>query len=317
MKTEPPKAFLSHSSADKTTAQKLATDLRQNGIDVWYDEWELRPGESLRRKIDQGIESASYFMVLLTPNSLKSEWVQTELDAGMVKRIDGSCRLLPIILDLNSDSIPVTLRELKWIKLEPYPDGLRELVNVCHGVETKPALGSRPTWTEPRLPTDFGLSIHAQRLAILLSDRSETGNTLDPLLDRSDILEALEISEEEAMLAADELEERGWVQRHLGHDKLGRISPEPLLFFHIDPQVKGWNPEVDAYALAAFLVNLGQDTALLREVDESLGWGPRRINPAARFLVSQDLAKGHQRLAGENPYGFYYLEVTPRTKRFA
>jgi TIR domain len=284
---------------------------------VWWAEWEIKPGDSLRRKIDQGIEGASYFMVLLTTNSLKSEWVQTELDAGMVKRIEGSCRLLPIILDLNSDSIPVTLRGLKWVRLEPYEDGLRELVNVCHEVETKPALGRRPTWTEPRLPVDLGLSIHAQRLAVLLAERSETGNTLDPILERSDILEALGISEEEAILAADELAERGWARRHLGRDNLGRISPEALLFFHIDPQLKGWNPEVDAHALAAFLVNLGQDTALLRGADQSLGWGPRRINPAASFLVSQDLAKGHEGLAGENPYVFYYLEVTPRTKRFA
>jgi hypothetical protein len=88
-------------------------------------EWEIKPGDSLRRKIDQGTERASYFMVLLTSNSLKSEWVQTELDAGMVTRIAGSSKLLPIVFNLSIDDIPVTLRGLKCVKLEPYGDSLR------------------------------------------------------------------------------------------------------------------------------------------------------------------------------------------------
>ena len=261
MKPKAPRVFLSYSSADKAMAEKLATDLRSHGVDVWYDKWEIQPGDSLRRKIDQGIEGADYFLVLLTPNSLQSEWVQTELDAGMVRRIEGLCKLIPIIRNLKDEQIPVTLRGLRWVKLESYEDGLRELVNVCHGVQTKPALGPRPAAAEPRLPTDLGLSVPAQRLAALLAERSEEGKPGDPQLEASTVLQELNMTEDEASLAADELKERGWVRLHvhsnMGRAGFGRISPEPQLFFHTDPHVKGWDPKKDAHALAGALVNIG------------------------------------------------------------
>ena len=259
-------------------------------------------------------------MVLLTPNSLKSEWVQTELDAGMVKRIDGSSRLLPIVLNLSVDDIPVTLRGLKCVKLEPYEDGLRELVNVCHDVQTKPPLGARPAWTAPRLPADLGLSVHAQKLAALLAERSVNGLDVDPRLEASELLEELKLTEDEAATAADELDERGWAKRHLylgmGKVGFGWISPTALLFFNLDPHVKGWNPEEDARALASALVNTGGDIVSLSEADQMLGWGPRRFNPAAQYLDLHNVVSGLAAIGCE-PYAFQYLQVTPRTRRFA
>jgi hypothetical protein len=91
-----PASFLSHSGADAAIAGRLARDLRGQGGDVWYAEWEIKLGDSLRRKIDEGIDRATHFLVLLTPASLKSEWVQTELDAGLVRKISGACQLIPI-----------------------------------------------------------------------------------------------------------------------------------------------------------------------------------------------------------------------------
>lgn len=122
-------------------------------------------------------------------------------------------------------------------------------------------IGPRPSWAAPSLPSDLGLSTHAQRLAVLLSNRSETGDTLDPQIEASEVLEALRITQDEASMAADELEERGWVKLHvhvgMGPAGFGRISPEPLLFFQTDPHVKGWNPSSDARTLAAVVVNRG------------------------------------------------------------
>jgi len=317
MTSDPPKAFLSYSTADQRLAERLAQDLTNSGIQVWWARWEIKPGDSLRRKIDEGIEGAAYFMVLLTPNSLKSEWVQTELDAGMVRRIEGSCRLIPIIHKLRTDEVPITLRGLRWVKLDDYDAGIRELVNACLELETKPPLGSRPLRGLPSLPAELDLSVNAQRLAVLLSNRSKEANTNDPLLEAAEVLEAIQITANEWTMAVDELEEHGLVIRHLGQTSFGRVSPTPNLFFGTDAHVKGWNPKSDAHALAAFLVNRGTDLIRTEDADQQLKWGPRRMNPAANFLVFHDLAKGHERQAGANPYAFYYLQVTPRTKRFA
>ena len=107
-----PKAFISYSSADKETAEHLAKDLISQGVDAWFDKWEIMPGNSLRRKIEQGISEASHFIVLLTENSLKSEWVQTELDAAMVRKIENECRLLPVLYGIPFEDVPLTLRGL-------------------------------------------------------------------------------------------------------------------------------------------------------------------------------------------------------------
>jgi hypothetical protein len=140
-------------------------------------------------------------------------------------------------------------------------------------------------------------------------------------LDAAEVCKQLDITGAELELAADELQELRWATARgnirTGEIGFGIISPEPLLFCHIDPHVKGWNPETDAHALAVALVNSGEDTMRLEEADKLLGWGPRRINPAAYYLRSLGLAKAHVRQAGDNPYTFYYLQVTPKTKRFA
>ena len=77
--SSPPRAFLCHSSLDRDLVVRLATDLLHNGVDVWYAEWELQPGDSLRQRIiDEGIEGAPIFLALLTRNSLDSRWAKTE-----------------------------------------------------------------------------------------------------------------------------------------------------------------------------------------------------------------------------------------------
>lgn len=144
-----PLAFLCHSSTDKVIVEKLARDLKANGVDVWYDDWRIEPGDSLRRKIEKGIGDATHFLAILTPASIKSEWAQTELDAATVRRIEGECRLIPVVLGVEDAQVPLTLRSLLWVRLEPYDEGLRRLVNACHGGSDEPPLGNsnarRPT----------------------------------------------------------------------------------------------------------------------------------------------------------------------------
>lgn len=315
-----PAAFLSHSSEDDKVAGRLAKDLRSSGVEVWYSEWEIKPGDSLRRKIDEGIERASYFLVLLTPKSLRSEWVQTELDAGMVKRIEGSCRLIPILSEISKDQIPPTLSGMVWVRLQPYEDGLRKLIGVCHEVSTKPPLGSPPPWTQQGALKEIGFSTHAQRLAILLNERSENGMALDPLINAQEVLRVLDITEDEIAVAADELEELGLVKLHkragMGRANFGMISPTPHLFFKTDFHLKGWNTKADAQALATAMVNTGKDIVNLSEMSKILSWEPRRINPAVQYLEVFGYANP-LKTVGSLPYAYLALMVTPRMQRFA
>jgi hypothetical protein len=63
-----PKVFLSHASEDKGRfVLDFARQLRENGVDVWLDQWEMKPGDSLVDKIfDEGLKDASAVIIVLS-----------------------------------------------------------------------------------------------------------------------------------------------------------------------------------------------------------------------------------------------------------
>ncbi len=48
--------FISHSEKDKSAARELAERLRKDGLHVWLDDWEIKPGDVILRKIQEGLE---------------------------------------------------------------------------------------------------------------------------------------------------------------------------------------------------------------------------------------------------------------------
>jgi hypothetical protein len=115
-----PKVFLSHSKKDKEIIEKIANDLRSCGIDVWYDEWEIPPGESIRKKIfEDGIVSCDMFFVYLTKNSIPSYWVQKELDGALIHEIETKNSFLILFVDEDEsrEDLSVDLKALNIPKL--------------------------------------------------------------------------------------------------------------------------------------------------------------------------------------------------------
>lgn len=70
--------------------RRLAGDLRSAGVHVWIDDAEIRVGDSLLAKIEQGINGADYLAVVLSPNSIQSSWVQRELRVAVTQEILGN-----------------------------------------------------------------------------------------------------------------------------------------------------------------------------------------------------------------------------------
>ncbi len=92
--------FLSHNYADKPFARRLAKDLERLDIEVWLDEAEIKIGDSLIEKIREGIDQMEYLGVILTKNSIDSEWVKKEIDIAMNQEIAGKkVKILPILLE--------------------------------------------------------------------------------------------------------------------------------------------------------------------------------------------------------------------------
>ncbi|MGW6932926.1 DUF1883 domain-containing protein [Lentzea sp. NPDC054927] len=89
--------FISHASEDKDEiVRPLAHALQGLDLRVWYDEFELKLGDSLRRKIDQSIANSAFGVVVLSESFFAKGWAQYELDGLVTRTVDGSQVMLPL-----------------------------------------------------------------------------------------------------------------------------------------------------------------------------------------------------------------------------
>ena len=98
--------FISHASEDKDeVARPLAAALQSGGLRVWYDEFELRIGDSLRRKIDKGLASSRFGVVVLSKSFFAKGWPNYELDGLVTRAVSGEQVILPIWHDITKQEL--------------------------------------------------------------------------------------------------------------------------------------------------------------------------------------------------------------------
>jgi len=99
--------FLSHAGEDKDAiARPLFNALTAAGVTVWFDEAVLKLGDSLRRKIEEGLAKCRYGIVIISPAFFAKEWPQRELDGLAAAEIQsGKRKILPIWHEIDDDAI--------------------------------------------------------------------------------------------------------------------------------------------------------------------------------------------------------------------
>lgn len=98
--------FISHASEDKDeVVRPLAESLRSQGLQVWYDEFELRIGDSLRQKIDKGLVNSRFGIVVLSKSFISKGWTNYELDGIVTKAVSGEQVLLPIWHNITKQEV--------------------------------------------------------------------------------------------------------------------------------------------------------------------------------------------------------------------
>lgn len=99
--------FISHASEDKENfVRPLAEALRAHRVEVWYDEFTLRPGDSLRRSIDRGLSKSRYGVVILSKHFFQKRWTEWELDGLVQRQLNSSNRLIiPIWHDVDRKTV--------------------------------------------------------------------------------------------------------------------------------------------------------------------------------------------------------------------
>jgi len=143
-----PNLFLSHNSSDKPFVRRLAGDLRAAGVRVWLDEAEIRVGDSLIAKIADAIADAEYLGVVLSSRSVKSAWVEKELNIALSREIGGQkLKVLPILME--TCELPLFLQDKFFADFRTpalYDNGMHLLLRSM-GVGPAPELQSSTALT--------------------------------------------------------------------------------------------------------------------------------------------------------------------------
>ena len=123
----PRQVFLSHAHEDVDFALRLAKDLRDAGLSVWMTPDSVQPGEQWASAIERGLDESKMFIVLLTPNSVKSRWVKKETLHALEH--DDVFTIAPVLLktcDVNQ--LSKFLTQTQYINFErDYGRGLEAL----------------------------------------------------------------------------------------------------------------------------------------------------------------------------------------------
>ncbi len=130
--------FISHASEDKDcVVRPLAQALVRQGLKVWYDEFELKIGDSLRRKNDRGLAKSRFGIVILSKAFIKKGWTNYELDGIISKANTGEQVILPIwhgitkqeVLDYSPSLADKVARNTASYTVEEIAEEIEELIN--------------------------------------------------------------------------------------------------------------------------------------------------------------------------------------------
>jgi hypothetical protein len=150
-----PRLFLSHSWKDKFFVDKLAEQLATRGVEVWVDSAELKVGDSLLQSISKAIADNDHFAIILSHNSVSSNWVQRELELAMTLVLEKkNRRILPILIERCE--VPLFLRDLLYADFTDARNFDSALVRVLGalGIEVKTSVVSvpEPPKPQPKVP---------------------------------------------------------------------------------------------------------------------------------------------------------------------
>ena len=123
--------FISHASEDKeAVARPLAEALKKRGVQVWYDEFTLKLGDSLRRNIDLGLRDSKYGIVILSKVFFSKEWPQKELDGLYNRERNGKKVILPIWHDVTAKEVSYYSPMLAGKVAAKTKDGMRHTIDM-------------------------------------------------------------------------------------------------------------------------------------------------------------------------------------------
>lgn len=131
--SESPRVFISHIHSDSDWVRSFVDQLLSAGQEnVWCFEREVAVGEPWADKVENGLRSSEYIVLVVSPGSINSSWFNFELGAslGMGKKV------IPIVdKELKAGDLPGPLRSMRYIQMDSPEDAAREVVHTLEGTE--------------------------------------------------------------------------------------------------------------------------------------------------------------------------------------
>jgi TIR domain-containing protein/NACHT domain-containing protein len=119
--------FISYGGGDRDVAERLATELRTAGLDVWFAEWERRLGGSIVDRINKGLTDASH-LILCCGAEGPGPWVDVEWMSFLARQLRGENIVLLTAL-LDGGSPPAILAQLDYVDLaKDFDAGVQDLI---------------------------------------------------------------------------------------------------------------------------------------------------------------------------------------------
>ena len=129
----PPQVFISHNAKDKPLAREIAVYLVAADCGVWFDEWEIRAGDSIVGKVDNALAACTDVLIVWSEDAAGSEWVTAELEAALARAMDNEHPRI-ILIKTDETAPPELLRARRYIDWSDNPEAaFNELVRSITG----------------------------------------------------------------------------------------------------------------------------------------------------------------------------------------
>ena len=130
--------FLSHSAKDIQFVTSLATVLKRHKVPFWYSKTSIQGAQQWHDEIGKALKKCNWFVLVLTPNSVKSDWVKNELMYALNNKRYKN-RIVPLLLKPSQfKKLSWTLSSFQHIDFtKKKADGYRQLLKLW-GIPYKP-----------------------------------------------------------------------------------------------------------------------------------------------------------------------------------
>lgn len=139
--------FIAYAQADRPWVTLLAENLHRLAVRVFFDEWEIGPGDVVTRRLEHGLRDSRSGILVVSPTAVASPMVMEAYAALLVRSVGSGLRLVPV---LYADAeVPPMLATRRWVDLrgktgEAYLEAVRGLARTLRGEPPGP-----PTLTGP------------------------------------------------------------------------------------------------------------------------------------------------------------------------